>query len=445
LTWATKNIGASSISDIGNMYTKDMTDIICPCPEGWRLPTLEEYNSVKQHSVWSNVNSVNGYWVSGTNINPGESTGIFLPYGVWYYHGNDGINEKDGKAAYMTSTPYTGYVNGFYSFTFTSEEFSNQGMSGGNHYIPIRCVKGTLTPPYITASKSSIQLAYNSTESQIIKFSSNVSGFSLEVPDESSSWLNATLSGNNVVISASENNGYPRSATIRIIAHNHINTSTEIQINQEGVVEFNDNNCIYYKANRTADTSGDNYYCNRSYFYIGYVGDCYKMEMKFKLNTISSGCAYLASYGNQEKDSSTAFQVTTSGITLGSCTWAWTDLGISYTDLITLTFSGEDESILINNKKLNCPGITNLAWTYLFSSYYRDSDDGVYEEYDAVPDGSELYYVKMYDNNDNLIYHGHAAQNKINNQYCWCSNKQGIIEYHYAHDYVNQGGFEGNF
>ena len=72
----------------------------------------------------------------------------------------------------------------------------------------------------------------------------------------------------------------------------------------------------------------------------------------------------------------------------------------------------------INGVELSCEGLKSMGWTYIFSSYYREYDEGEWKEYEGVPEGSELYYVKMYDSNGELTYLGYAA---------------------------NQGGYSGNF
>ena len=90
-----------------------------------------------------------------------------------------------------------------------------------------------------------------------------------------------------------------------------------------------------------------------------------------------------------------------------------------------------------------------MAWSYLFSAYYYDRDDGAYEIYNTVPDGSALYYVKMYNKDGQETYVGHAAKVKNpstgNQEYCWYSSANGSITCQYANDSVNQGGYTANF
>ncbi|MBR4969161.1 MAG: hypothetical protein IKY57_03275, partial [Alistipes sp.] len=70
-------------------------------------------------------------------------------------------------------------------------------------------------------------------------------------------------------------------------------------------------------------------------------------------------------------------------------------------------------------------------------------------ELEGIPDMSELYYVKMYDTEGNSTYFGYAAKGVNpatgNEEYCWYSNKNGVISYEFAHNAIEMGGFGGNF
>ena len=149
--------------------------------------------------------------------------------------------------------------------------------------------------------------------------------------------------------------------------------------------------------------------------------------MKFRLNTISGYSNFnLAADSNLAKDYCDSFEVDQYGLYLLAGTeddwttynWKWSEIGVNYTDLITLRFSGEDETLNINGVELSCEGLRSMGWTYIFSSYYREYDEGEWKEYEGVPESSELYYVKMYDSNGEFTYLGYAA---------------------------NQGGYSGNF
>lgn len=223
-------------------------------------------------------------------------------------------------------------------------------------------------------------------------------------------------------------------------------------------LDFDENHCIYYRANKTGgwDSGMNNYRVTRSYLTCSAGGQT--VEMKFKFGKITGyDEAYLGSSSNLAKDSYDEFLATTSDLRLRyetsekiySFSWAWTDIGVSQTDLITLRFSGADETITINGHVLQCPGLKYLFLYYIFSAYFRENDEGEWKNYYGLPEGSALYYVKMYDSEGAMTYHGYAAKavNPATSQleYCWYSVKDGTATIQFAHDSVNQGGYTANF
>lgn len=442
LRWKTMNVGSSEVSDHGNYYNVETSSKVCP--DGWRVPTLAEYNSVSQNHTWAAVNGVGGYWMSGTNIQPGESTGIFLPYGDWYYYrSSEGYSKKDDYSLYLTTTSAT---NGVSAFKFTNTEISNSNITNSGYYTPVRCVSGSIELPYISVSGLTT-FPFENPGTQVVPINSNVEGFAVEVPESAASWLSAEIVDNQLVLTAADNLAYDRSATIKIKAVYHSNAYVNVTVRQNGMVAFDEDNCIYYRANTVSRWSGDNYYCTRSH--IGCSVNAYKIEMKFKL-TSASDIIYLASGSNYENEScdfikfnnSSSLSISeVSAVSLSS-------FGVSATDVITLIYDVNAGTIKINNKTVSVTGASPLTLKYLFSAYYHDRDDGVWEEYEGVPENSALYYVKMYDADGNQIYFGHAA--KVKNaagelENCWYANDNGNIHWQYAHDSVNQGGYTANF
>ena len=220
-------------------------------------------------------------------------------------------------------------------------------------------------------------------------------------------------------------------------------------------IEFDPNHCIYYRANMTGgwDSGYGNYRAYRSYisFDSQSAGKVAVIEMKYKLKTISQyGDAYLGSGSNRAKDSCDELYITSSNLNINGTTWKWEDIGVNYTDLITLQISGADSTVTVNGKVQQCDGLIMPSLSYLFSSYYREYDEGEWKEYEGVPDGSELYYVKMPTSTGKVAYLGYAAKavnpatNKL--ECCWYSKySDGTETYQFAHDAINQGGYTGNF
>jgi hypothetical protein len=223
------------------------------------------------------------------------------------------------------------------------------------------------------------------------------------------------------------------------------------------VTEFNPNHCIYYKKNTVKDLSGDDYIVDESYF-KGASGAV--VEMKFKMNGDMQGSSkgYLCSSSNQASDYASELYIDNTELYYSSDTkegpwqyfsYKWTDIGVNCTDLITLRFSTVDKTLTINDKVFQNDKINNTSWSYFFSSYYRERDEGLMQTMEGVPEGSELYYAKVYDTEGKLIYFGYAAKaiNPAtgNMEYCWYSDNNGVKSYEFAYNAAEMGGFGGNF
>lgn len=233
-----------------------------------------------------------------------------------------------------------------------------------------------------------------------------------------------------------------------------VNQGAAVEEESETTTEFNPNHCIYYKKNTVKDLSGDDYIVDESYF-KGATGAV--VEMKFKMKELSSSnVAYLACGSNLEKDNCDEFYISSTELkyiyntSSSDCifSYKWADIGVNYTDLITLRLSAVDGTLAINDKVFECDN-AGLSCSYLFAEYYRDRDEGLYETMLGIPEMSELYYVKMYDVNGNLTYFGHAAKainpSTSNIEYCWYSDNNGVTSYEFANNAIEMGGFGGNF
>ena len=80
----------------------------------------------------------------------------------------------------------------------------------------------------------------------------------------------------------------------------------------------------------------------------------------------------------------------------------------SSTDVLTITLNATDQSVTVNGTKLSGFAVRGLS--QLFSDYFRESDDGVYTDHDGFVQDSKLFYVKMWDKQNRLIYLGSAAK-----------------------------------
>ena len=98
----------------------------------------------------------------------------------------------------------------------------------------------------------------------------------------------------------------------------------------------------------------------------------------------------------------------------------WDAMGVAATDIITLKFEGSNA--VINGRTFDFGVIPSVE--YIFSSYYYDSDDGVYKRYYSFQDGARMYYVKGWDTNGRLVYLGGPSMemNGSTREACWVAN-----------------------
>lgn len=320
-----------------------------------------------------------------------------------------------------------------------------------------------LTFPVITYTQDGI---FEFAEDASDTYEVSAKGGTIEIPVvtnhdfeviSSSDWVKLAdtkaLRNESIKLIVDECAGQKRSATINIVDASSKENLASVLINQKGGVEFNEKHCIYYKENKTGGWDGDDYRLYKSYISCNAGGT--KVEMKFKIQ--SAGSYYLASGSNTMKDCD-KFKTNESNLYLyddineDECqtySWNWSEIGVSQTDLITLTFSGKDETITVNGKVLKCPGMKSMYWNYLFSAYARERDEGEWKSYYGVPDGSSLYYVKMYDSKGKMTYEGFAAKavnpETSKKEYCWYSRKNDTETFQFANDAKNKGGYGGNF
>lgn len=92
LTWATCNVGATNRSNRGKLFTYDMA--LQSCPEGWRLPTRDEIETIM--SLFTHFGEYVDYHIWGlffTGSSP-EGDSVFLPCaGYNYGAGHKGLHE----------------------------------------------------------------------------------------------------------------------------------------------------------------------------------------------------------------------------------------------------------------------------------------------------------------------------------------------------------------
>jgi uncharacterized protein (TIGR02145 family) len=121
----------------------NMSEQYNPCPQGWRIPTLSEFSSLRSGgSTWVNageggMNNVVGRWYGG-NHNTDRVGSVFLPAaGIISNQGNSGYRLSSQNGQYSTSE-VSG--NDIYRLRFTESinETSTINRAAG---LSVRCVK----------------------------------------------------------------------------------------------------------------------------------------------------------------------------------------------------------------------------------------------------------------------------------------------------------------
>lgn len=209
---------------------------------------------------------------------------------------------------------------------------------------------------------------------------------------------------------------------------------------------FNPDQYITYVENHEViEPNADDWYEYSSHISCP-ISTFSKIEMKYEMVDDGSIC-YLCCR-NSARENTSKMYLSTSGLVIydedeeeiRSSTYSWESLNVSKSDLMTLKISFKDKEISINNNsfeyKMN--SLSSFKSSFFFSYFSSENDEGTWRVCgEGVPEGSKLYYVKIWDNNDNLVYIGGASKalNPITNQeeYCWCSYYNETENYEFAY------------
>lgn len=127
---------------------------------------------------------------------------------------------------------------------------------------------------------------------------------------------------------------------------------------------------------------------------------------------------------------------------IGGGLYPWDELDARMTDLFVLSISYKEKYVKLNGVDLEYNYLSDEnfrnATGYFFSRYDSEYDDGLLTKWSGVSEGSKLYYVKLWNENDELIYLGAAstALNPTTNvvENCWRSYYNGTTDYQFAHN-----------
>lgn len=263
-----------------------------------------------------------------------------------------------------------------------------------------------------------------------------------------------------------------KEAEMKLVSANIINWENEenlATVEEEDLSWFNPDQYITYVMNKEWLYVSDN-----TYQYSSYI-DCpitsfSKIEFKFKMNESSGDNCYLCCK-NRAKDNTSAILMNNNGLKFDydqyddddspdnykDYSYTWEELNATITDEMTLTVSFKDQHINLNGVELDYKMIDYSSFQsyYLFTYYSSENDEGIWRvRGQGIPEGSKLYYVKMWDENDNLVYLGGASKalNPKTNveEYCWRSYYNGKYNYEFAYypetlsNYAPYGGGTDN-
>lgn len=219
-----------------------------------------------------------------------------------------------------------------------------------------------------------------------------------------------------------------RSGTI-LLSDEFAGLSHKITVSQDVFTGIDDSSFsttryLTYVTNYDVFTQGDAFdmdmYLHRSHFVTDF-GSRSKAEYKFMLASAPSSSSEIAIASSRGGERShDAILLKSSGITFldyydkddydeQTISFTWDELGVTSTSLITLNVDAANDVLVINGKKINAAIPFAMPSPFLFSSYYRDRDDGEYVNYYGFVPNSRLYYVKAWDPNGRLVYMGGAA------------------------------------
>lgn len=220
-----------------------------------------------------------------------------------------------------------------------------------------------------------------------------------------------------------------RTAVLKIICA-ALNKVIEIVFEQPAFEGLDDSSFpttryMTYVENEYYEGNGDAFDYNM-YFYCSTISNpctsARTWEFKFKLASAPSQyeeCYLLGEY--VRRDDTDDVSLTAYGLAYNSSTrLTWDAMGVAATDIITLKFEGSNA--VINGRTFDFGVIPSVE--YIFSSYYYDSDDGVYKRYYSFQDGARMYYVKGWDTNGRLVYLGGPSMemNGSTREACWVAN-----------------------
>jgi uncharacterized protein (TIGR02145 family) len=134
--WAISNVGASNPEDDGNYYT--WKEAQCACPEGWRLPTQAEFESLNNaENQWITINGKNGRKFGS------DGNMLFLPAAGSRVTELNILYGKNQFGHYWSSTSHENYKMGAYLLYFNDRNVYPGTLADRECEYSVRCVAKT--------------------------------------------------------------------------------------------------------------------------------------------------------------------------------------------------------------------------------------------------------------------------------------------------------------
>ena len=194
---------------------------------------------------------------------------------------------------------------------------------------------------------------------------------------------------------------------------------------------------LVYHNNYCESFNGWDYYKYSSYV-VAPSGESW--EIKLQLPSISQNKSYNFCSSNLAKDNECYLKFKSDGI---DCSTLFESFNIKYSD-ISPAISGTSVLTIYLSKELTSvngidvskafSGFSNLS--SMFADYYRENDEGIMCEYKGIPEGTKIYYVKVWDSDGTLVYLGHPKYSSINEQWGWHSITPQGEKYEFAGDHI---------
>lgn len=428
----TKYITLSSYGPEDNKKVLDPEDDVAHVKLGgkWRMPTEAECRELLNNctSEWTTLNGVYGRMF--TSRKNGNS--IFLP--ATGYRGNDYLDDAGSSGRYWSSSRDEDYTLYAYYLSFRSDDMDT--------YIIYRYLGQSVRPVYSEEVKAT-SVSLDKTELQFKIGDSAQLTASLHPSNCTDRGL--TWSSNNSSVATVSSSGMVTAVgtgtadiTVFWACDSGINAKCTVTVTptmDESIIDPSE--YLIYHPNQCGgfDAKYQNYRA-----YCSYVtppsGD--EWEIKLKLPAGVNKYDYFCS-GNTSRDDYEGLMITDSNISGYSSGYAYfnvkySDAGhqIDGTGVLTIhlsknrcTLNGIDINI---NKEFN--GFYHLS--SMFAEYYFERDEGAWLQYDGMPDGTKIYYVKVWDSKGKLIYIGHPGQVSGNNKWAWHSVSENGEQYEYA-------------